>query len=219
MVKISIVYDSNFKGQTAALAECVAEGARTVEGAEVHVLHVDDVDDNWSTLHTSDALIFGSPTYIGSVSGKFKLFAEKLAGEVWLKRMWKNKFAAGFTVSAGQSGDKMNCLTQMIVFASQMAMIWVPQHALGGKYSTAGSDKDINRLAGYLGAMAQANIDEPADIAPPESDRETARMHGRHVTQVAAQFIVGQTTLPFQEETPFDAEGEGRPLTLPELSG
>jgi len=81
MVKISIVYDSNFKGQTAALAECVAEGARTVEGAEVHVLHVDDVDDNWSTLHTSDALIFRSPTYIGSVSGKLKLFAEKLAGE------------------------------------------------------------------------------------------------------------------------------------------
>jgi multimeric flavodoxin WrbA len=46
MVKVSIVYDSNFKGQTAALAKCVAEGARAVEGAEVHVLHADDVDDN-----------------------------------------------------------------------------------------------------------------------------------------------------------------------------
>lgn len=217
MVKVSIVYDSSFKGQTAVLAECVAEGARSVEGAEVILIHVDQVEKHWPDLHTSDAIVFGSPTYIGSVSGKFKIFIEQLAGEVWLKRMWKNKFAAGFTISAGRSGDKMNCLTQMIVFASQMAMIWVPQHILGGNYSTAGSEDDLNRMAGYLGVMAQANIDEAADVSPPESDRETARQHGRHVTQVAAQFIAGQEVLPFQEETPFDAEGEGRPLGLSEL--
>ena len=217
MVKVSIVYDSSFKGTTAVLAECVADGARSVEGADVHVIHVDDVEERWNDLHTADAIIFGSPTYIGSVSGKFKLFVEKLAGEVWLKRMWKNKLAAGFTVSAGQSGDKMNCLTQMIVFASQMAMIWVPQHMLGGKYSTKGSDKDVNRLAGYLGVMAQANIDESTEVAPPESDRETAREHGRHVAQVAAQFVAGQTALPFQEETKYDPGNEGRPLGLAEL--
>ena len=217
MVKVSIVYDSSFKGQTTVLANCVAEGALSVEGADVHVIHVDDVEDNWPVLHTSHAIIFGSPTYIGSVSGQFKLFVEKLAGEVWLKRMWKNKIAPGFTVSAGQSGDKLNCLTQMIIFASQMAMIWVPQHVLGGKYSTVGSDEDLNRLAGYLGVMAQANIDEPADVSPPESDRETARLHGRHVTQVTAQFVAGQRELTFQEETPFDGEGEGRPLGLGEL--
>jgi len=131
--------------------------------------------------------------------------------------MWKNKLAAGFTISAGRSGDKLNCLTQMVIFASQMAMIWVPQHVLGGNYSTAGSEEDLNRMAGYLGVMAQANIDEPAEVSPPESDRETARQHGRHVTQVAAQFVEGQRALPFQEETPYDAKGEGRPLGLAEL--
>ena len=171
MVKVSIIYDSSFKRQTAALADCVAEGVRTVDDADVHVIHVDQVEDHWNVLHTSDAIIFGSPTYIGSVSGKFKLFIEKLAGDVWLKRMWKNKLAAGFTVSAGRSGDKLNCLTQMVIFASQMAMIWVPQHVLGGNYSTSGSEDDLNRMAGYLGVMAQANIDESADVAPPESDR------------------------------------------------
>ena len=217
MVKVSIVLDSSFKGQTAALTDCVAEGAQSVEGAEVHIIHVDDVEVHWNTLHTSHAIVFGSPTYIGSVSGKFKLFIEKLAGEVWLKRMWKNKLAAEFTVSAGRSGDKLNCLTQMVIFASQMAMIWVPQHIIGGNYSTAGSENDLNRMAGYLGVMAQANIDEPADVSPPESDRETARQHGRHVTQVTTQFIAGQRELSFQEETPFDAEGEGRPLGLKEL--
>ena len=199
------------------MAECVADGARSVEGADVHVIHVEDVEERWNDLHTADAIIFGSPTYIGSVSGEFKLFIEKLAGEVWLKRMWKNKFAAGFTVSAGQSGDKMNCLTQMIVFASQMAMIWIPQHVLGGKYSTKGSDKDFNRLAGYLGVMSQANIDEPPEIVPPESDKATAQEHGRHVAQVASQFVEGQKVLPSQEETKYDPGNEGRPLGLPEL--
>ena len=99
-----------------------------------------------------------------------------------------------------------------------MAMIWVPQQVIGGNYSTAGSEDDLNRMGGYLGLMAQANIDESADVSPPESDRETARMHGRHVAQVTAQFTAGQLSVPFQEEAPFDSKGQGRPLTLAELS-
>ena len=218
MVSVSIVYDSSFKGQTEVLAKCVLEGVSSVDNIQGYMIHVNDVDEHWNTLHNSEAIIFGSPTYIGGVTAQFKLFIEKLAGEVWLKRMWKNKFAAGFTISAGRSGDKLNCLTDMVIFASQMAMIWVPQHILGGNYSTAGSEKDLNRMAGYLGVMAQGNIDEPADISPPESDKETARMHGRHVAQITAQFIEGQKSLPFQEEAAYDSKGQGRPLTLPELS-
>ena len=214
---ITIVYDSSFKGQTKVLAEAVARGAESVEGAVVTMLHVDDVDANWDHLHKADAIIFGSPTYIGSVSANFKAFIEKLAGEVWLKRMWRNKFAAGFTVSAGRSGDKLNCLNQMVIFAAQMAMIWVPQVELGGNYSTQGSEEDLNRMAGYLGVMAQANIDEPAEVSPPESDRKTAEIHGRHVAQIAAQYRAGREAMPFQEEAPF--EGEGRPLGLQELPG
>ncbi|MEL7027711.1 MAG: flavodoxin family protein [Pseudomonadota bacterium] len=83
--KIAIVYDSAYKGQTKVLADAVAAGARSVAGAEVHLLHVDEVDDHWDRLHTADAIIFGSPTYMGSVSANFKAFVEKLAGEVWLK--------------------------------------------------------------------------------------------------------------------------------------
>ena len=217
MARISIVFDSSFKGQTAALASCIAEGARSVDGVEVQVLHVDEVSEHWNDLHRADAIIFGSPTYIGSVSGKFKLFIEQLAGEVWLQRMWKNKLAAGFTVSAGRSGDKLNCLMQMAIFASQMAMIWVPQHILGGNYSSQGSEDDLNRMAGYLGVMAQANIDEPAEASPPESDRATAREHGRHVARLAKQFAAGQQACPFAEEERFSAGEIGRPLGLTEL--
>ena len=150
MVSVSIVYDSSFKGQTEVLAKCVLEGVNSVDNVKGYMIHVKNVDDHWNTLHNSQAIIFGSPTYIGGVTAQFKQFIELLAGEIWLKRMWKNKFAAGFTISAGRSGDKLNCLTDMVIFASQMAMIWIPQHILGGNYSTAGSEDDLNRMAGYL---------------------------------------------------------------------
>jgi len=148
---------------------------------------------------------------------KFKLFVEKLAGEVWLKRMWKNKIASGFTVFAGRSGNKLNCLNQMFIFASQMAIIWVPQPILGGHYSSEESEQDLNRIGGYIGVMAQANIDEPAEISPPESDRGAARLHGKHIASITSQFVCGHATIPFEDETAYRQNGTQRPLGLKEL--
>ena len=217
MAKISIVYYSNFKGATEQLAHAIARGAEKVEGSEVTLIRVEDADSHWQTLHDSDAIIFGTPTYIGSVAAKFKEFVEKLAGEVWLKRMWLNKIAGGFTVSAGRSGDKLNCLQQLVIFASQMGMIWVPVRITGGNYSTQGSEGDLNRMAGYIGVMAQANIDEPADKAPPPSDIETAEMHGHHIASVARQYALGRRELPSDYDTLNDEKGDSRPATLADL--
>lgn len=194
VTKITILYFSGPTGQTLKLAEAVARGARQVPGADVQLLRVEDAEANWSRLHESDAIIFGTPTYIGSVAARFKQFIELLAGDVWLQRMWVNKIAAGFTVSAGRSGDKLNCLQQLVIFAAQMGMIWVPMKLLGGNYSTAGSEEDLNRMAGYIGVMAQANIDEPAEVAPPASDIRTAEIHGDHVASVTRMFVLGRTS-------------------------
>jgi NAD(P)H dehydrogenase (quinone) len=219
MTKIAIVYFSNFKGNTESLAHAVKRGAETVLDTEVSLIHTDDVDKHWQTLHSADAIIFGTPTYIGSVAAKFKEFIEKLAGEVWLKRLWMNKISGGFTVSAGRSGDKLSCLQQLVTFASQMGMIWVPMRITGGNYSSQGSEQDLNRMAGYLGVMAQANIDEPAELAPPASDIETAELHGNHIANVARQFKHGRQALPadydaYANQAP---EASGSPLTLPDL--
>lgn len=219
MTRISIVYFSQFKGSTERLARAFARGAESVPDTEVTLIPVEQVDDHWAGLHASDAIVFGTPTYIGSVAAKFKEFVEKLAGEVWLERMWVNKVAAGFTVSAGRSGDKLSCLQQLVTFAAQMGMIWVPLRITGGNYSTQGSEADLNRMAGYLGVMAQANIDEGPDEAPPASDLETAALHGHHVASVARQFAHGRRALPadydaFATQVP---PGEQRPRTLAEL--
>jgi NAD(P)H dehydrogenase (quinone) len=217
--KIAIVYYSNFKGNTETLAEAIKRGALSVPDTDVLMIHTDDVDTNWQFLHAADAIIFGTPTYIGSVAAKFKEFIEKLAGEVWLRRLWMNKVAGGFTVSAGRSGDKVVCLQQLVTFATQMGMIWVPMRITGGNYSSQGSEQDLNRMAGYLGVMAQANIDEPADIAPPPSDIATAELHGNHIANVAQQYAHGRKTFPADyDEHALAIPGEASiPMTLPEL--
>jgi len=196
MITITILYYSNFRGQTEKLAEAICRGARRVPDTDVVLLRIEDAEQQWERLHRSDAIIFGSPTYIGSVAARFKQFIELLSNDVWLNRLWVNKIAAGFTVSAGRSGDKLNCLQQMVIFASQMGMIWVPMRLLGGNYSSKGSEDDLNRMAGYIGVMAQANIDEPAEIAPPIADITTAEVHGEHVAMVTRTFVVGRTAAP-----------------------
>jgi NAD(P)H dehydrogenase (quinone) len=219
VTKIAIVYFSDFKGNTESLAKAVQRGAESVADTEVALIHTDRVDEHWATLHAADAIIFGTPTYIGSVAARFKEFIEKLAGEVWLQRLWVNKVAGGFTVSAGRSGDKLACLQQLVTFAAQMGMLWVPMRITGGNYSSQGSEADLNRMAGYLGVMAQANIDEPAELAPPPSDIATAELHGNHVANVARQFAHGRKALvadydEYAQRVPGSAN---KPLSLPEL--
>ena len=217
MTKISIVYYSNFKGATEQLALAIGRGAESVPDTDVQLIRVEEVDEHWQRLHDSDAIIFGTPTYIGSVAAKFKEFVEKLAGDVWLKRMWLNKIASGFTVSAGRSGDKLNVLQQLVIFASQMSMIWVPIRITGGNYSSQGSEEDLNRMAGYIGLMAQANIDESADKAPPPSDIKTAEMHGHHVASVTRQYALGRRQLPSEYDTLNDEKTGETPATLADL--
>ncbi|MCC7411170.1 MAG: flavodoxin family protein [Gammaproteobacteria bacterium] len=196
MAVVTVIYHSQYRGATEALARAVADGAASVPDTDVAQVRVEDADSHWERLHDSDAIVFGTPTYIGGVSARFKEFIEKLAGEVWLKRLWLNKIAAGFTVSAGRSGDKLASLQQLTIFAAQLGMIWVPVRITGGNYSSRGSEDDLNRMAGYLGVMAQANIDEPSDLAPPPSDIRTAQMHGHHVASVTRQYACGRRTLP-----------------------
>lgn len=194
--RVTVVYYSHYRGATEALARAIGRGAATVPGTDVAVLSVEGIDAHWNRLHDSDAIVFGTPTYIGGPAARFKQFIEQLAGEVWLKRMWTNKIASGFTVSAGRSGDKLACLEQLVIFAAQLGMIWVPVRVTGGNYSTKGSEEDLNRMAGYIGLMAQANIDEPPELAPPPADIRFAELHGEHVASVARQYAHGRRAFP-----------------------
>lgn len=190
MTQVSIVYHSGY-GHTGQQAKAVARGAAKVEGVTVHLLTVDEAQQQWDVLQASDAIIFGSPTYMGSAAAAFKAFMEA-SSEKWYVRDWKDKIAAGFTTSASQSGDKLNTLIQLAVFAAQHGMIWVGQDLLPGNNNSKGSVNDLNRLGGFLGAMAQANADEGPEVAPINSDLLTAEHLGERVSTVAKRFSVSK---------------------------
>jgi multimeric flavodoxin WrbA len=186
MTKVAIVYHSGY-GHTAKQAEAVKQGAASVAGVEAILLTSDEAQQQWEVLEQADAIIFGSPTYMGSASAQFKAFMDA-SSKVWYGRGWQDKIAAGFTNSASQSGDKLSTLIQLAIFAAQHGMIWVGLDLLPGNNNSKGSVNDLNRLGGFLGALAQSNADEPADNAPIDSDLKTAHRLGERVAQFALKF-------------------------------
>ncbi len=185
-MQIAIVYDSGF-GHTAKQAQAVAEGVKRVSGMDATLVAVADGAIPWETLEAADAIIFGSPTYNGTISAKLKKFMEDSTRAAWLPQKWRNKIAAGFTNSGAMHGDKLNALITMALFAAQQGMIWVGLDLFPGR-----SPEERNRIGGWLGAMAQSN-DESPELSPIASDLETAAHLGQRVAEIAAQFRKGQT--------------------------
>lgn len=190
MSKVTVVYHSA-SGHTLVQARAVARGAASVEGTEVTLLSVEEVSQNWEVLHAADALIFGSPTYMGGVSAQFKGFMDATGG-IWFQQLWKDKLAAGFTNSGDQSGDKLNTLVQLVIFAAQHGMNWIGLDLLPGNDTSKGSIEDLNRLGSWIGAMAQSNKDQGPELAPPSSDLLTAEYLGRRVALATQRWMRGK---------------------------
>ncbi|MBL1108164.1 flavodoxin family protein [Streptomyces sp. 5-8] len=186
---VSIAYHSGY-GHTAVIAEAVRAGAADA-GAEVHLIKVDEItEEQWETLDRSDAIVFGSPTYMGTASGAFHVFAEATSKR-WFGQDWKDKLAAGFTNSGSKSGDKLHTLQFFQTLAAQHGMHWVNLGLLPGWNSTTGSENDLNRLGFFAGAAAQSNSDQGPE-GVHKADIATAEHLGRRVTQTAKVFARGR---------------------------
>jgi NAD(P)H dehydrogenase (quinone) len=192
MTNIAIVYHSGF-GHTAVLAEAAAEGVKRAGGTPV-LLKIESFDQDFGPLleeaGKAHGIMFGAPTYMGSVSAPMKAFMDA-SSKAWYVQAWKDKAAAGFTNSNSLSGDKLNSLIQLGVFAAQHSMIWV---SLGMMPGNPNGNSDVaantpNRIGAYLGAMAQSDNVAP-DVSPPEGDKETVRLLGARITKIAAKLAV-----------------------------
>lgn len=182
MSKIAIVYHSGY-GHTEVLAKAISEGAKEF-GAEVTLMKCEKVDFN--VLNASDAIIFGCPTYMGTVSAEMKVFMDS-CNPIWKTQRWRNKIAAGFTNSTAYSGDKLNTLMQFVLFSMQMGMVWAGLDIMAGNVSSKGTEKEMNRIGSWVGMMGQSNSDETAETAPPESDRKTARYFGKRIAELCKE--------------------------------
>jgi NAD(P)H dehydrogenase (quinone) len=188
MSTVSIVYFTG-SGHTAKMAEAVSKGAASVAGVNTNLLAINggDIvqgryknDAVLAALDASDAIIFGSPTYMGGPAAQFKAFADA-TGERWYRGAWRDKLGAGFTVSGGPSGDKLSTLHYFFTLAMQHGMIWA------GLTDNPMNDQGINRLSSYSGAMAQAGNEAP-ETAPNAADKLTGEALGRRVAGAALRW-------------------------------
>ncbi|WP_374590901.1 flavodoxin family protein [Aquabacterium sp.] len=179
--KIIVVFHSGY-GHTKRMAEAVANGA----GASLLPIDAEGnlPEGGWEQLAAADAIIMGSPTYMGSVSWQFKRFADA-SSKAWFTQNWKDKIAAGFTNSASMNGDKLSTLHYLFTLAMQHSMIWVGTGMLPSNKKSA-TRNDINYVASSSGAMASTPSDASVDEMLP-GDLETARLFGQRVAEVAAK--------------------------------
>ena len=183
MANIAVVFHSGY-GHTHRMAKSVADGA---DAALVMIDADGDVSEaGWATLQEADAIIMGSPTYMGSVSWQFKKFADATS-KPWFAQQWKDKVFAGFTNSATMNGDKHSTLHYLFTLAMQHSGIWVGTGLMPSN-AKAAQRNDVNYVGSFAGAMAQSPSDaSPAEMLP--GDLETARLFGQRVAEVTARLV------------------------------
>jgi NAD(P)H dehydrogenase (quinone) len=147
------------------MTQGVAEGAKAVSGTSVVLKRVGDVirDD----LLSADAVIVGSPVYVGSISGQVKTFLDNWGPKFGLEtrsRNMRNKVGAAFVT--GGSGSNGKEITMLTILGAML-----------------GSEMIVISGGGRFGASATTGSDSPGIDAKEIAD---ARELGKRVAEVAA---------------------------------
>jgi NAD(P)H dehydrogenase (quinone) len=193
MATIAIVYHSIY-GHTKLQAEAVVRGAQSVSGVTVQTYTVEEATNSLDDLDNADAIIFGCPTYMGSMSAGMKSFIEA-AAKKWFTLAWKNKIAGAFTNSSSFSGDKLNTLVGLFINAMQHGMIFVGlgMHPAPNKTEEMGQIEGPgpdahNRVGSFIGPMS-ASFQVSPPTTPGKGDIETAEAYGKRVAEITLLFL------------------------------
>ena len=164
-----LLYDSR-GGLTEQLAMAVAEGVRSVGGAELLEQRIHEADP--AVLLRCDALILGSPNWSG-MTGKLKEWFD-YSGDLWETGELAGKLGAAFTAGYSRSGGIEATLLQLLhlLLAHGMLVVGLPW-------------SDTMREAGsYYGATAHGRV--------TDADRAQARALGRRVAELAIRLAAQQ---------------------------
>ncbi|ELB2056941.1 flavodoxin family protein [Vibrio parahaemolyticus] len=190
MSKIAIIYFSK-TDVTGQLARAIAAGleqqgikqqgeceiiSHRIEGSEIIEGRFEN-PNLMDELAECDAIIFGSPTYMGGVAAQFKAFADA-SSESWYHQKWANKVAAGFTSGGALNGDQSCTLQYLQTFAYQHGMMWVGLD----KISNSG-EQNLNRYGVQGGIVAQGGEDGQLH----SSDVATAEYLGKRVAALVSK--------------------------------
>ena len=194
MPKLLVLFYSR-TGNTALLADAIAEGARSVRFAEVAVRRIDDLAPaetiatvpGWAEQRATlasryqtmgpveelaqyDALLLGAPTRYGIMAAELKLLLDQ-TGPLWNRGALVNKVGSAFTSVSTAHGGHETTLWSIMTPMANLGMILVPPGYSDPVMFTGGSP---------YGATATTGAG-----APGEADLAAARHQGRRVAEVA----------------------------------
>lgn len=199
MPKVLVLYHSTY-GHLETMAEAVAEGARSVEGATVDIKRVaETVPDELAKssgykldqaapiarvedLAEYDAIIVGAGTRFGTVASQMRNFWDQ-SGGLWFQGKLVGKVGGVFTATATQHGGQETTLIGMIQTLMHHGIL-----VAGLPYSFQGQMRNDEITGGSpYGASTITNGD--GSRMPSENELDGARYQGRHIAEVAKKLF------------------------------
>ncbi|WP_375175801.1 flavodoxin family protein [Pseudooceanicola sp.] len=182
---IAIAYFSG-SGAIARSTTLIADAAQQA-GQEVAMIDVMEMTaEDWATLERADAILFGTPTYMGGPAAGFKAFMDATGDDIWLDRKWRDKIAAAFTAGVNTAGDKLAALQSLNVFAMQHGMIWVGQEVIGAPVFK--ENEGLNLSGTFLGLAVNANTK-----GLTEGCEASAALFGKRLAEATTRWMVRNT--------------------------
>ena len=202
-MQIQIIFYSMY-GHIHRMAEAVAEGARSVEGAEVTLYQVPELVPEAALVRTgakaareafahipfatpdlmthADGIIFGTPTRYGNMAAQMRNFLDQ-TGQLWAKGAFVGKVGSVFTSTATQHGGHETTITSFHsnLFHFGMVVVGVPYSCtdlFNMDEITGGSPYGAGTLAGGDGKRL-----------PSGNELAIARFQGKHVAEVTGKLV------------------------------
>lgn len=166
--RVLLLFDSR-GGLTEDLANAIADGVRSVEGAAVLFRRIDDAAQR--ELLDCDALIVGSPNWSG-MTGKLKEWFD-YSGDLWESGELAGKPAAAFAAGWSRSGGIEATLLQLLhlLLAHGMYVVGLPW------------SETMRSSGSYYGATAHGSV--------TDEDKAQGRALGRRVAELAVRLRSG----------------------------
>jgi len=199
MAKILVLYYSAY-GHIEAMAQAVAEGARSLEGVEVDIKRVPELvpEETAKAAHYKvdqaapvvtvedlppyDAIIIGTGTRYGRMSSQMANFLDQTGG-LWFRGALNGKIGSAFTSTASQHGGQETTLFSMITNLLHLGLIYV-----GLPYSFQGQ-MTLDEVTGGTPYGATTLTGGDGSRQPSENELAGARFQGRHVAEVAQKLF------------------------------
>jgi NAD(P)H dehydrogenase (quinone) len=195
MPRILVLYHSTY-GHIETMATAMAEGARSVEGAEVDIRRVPelvpeevarnsgyklDQDAPIATveeLPSYDGIIVGVGTRYGRMASQMANFLDQTGG-LWATGALNGKVGSAFSSTATQHGGQETTLMAIHTNLMHLGMVCV-----GLPYSWAGQ-MTLDEITGGAPYGATTIAGGDGSRQPSENELEGARFQGRLVAEVA----------------------------------